>query len=48
MTTSTTPTDAYLIKHCIRTLQRSDKVVVEVEMLSWPHSDRPASEWTQC
>ena len=43
----TTPADADLIKHCIRTTHYPDKIVIEVEVISWPHPHEPESEWVQ-
>ena len=41
----TTSTDAHLIKHHIRTIHHPDKIVIEVEVIRWPHPHEPESEW---
>lgn len=44
-----TSTDTDLIKHSIRTVHDADndRLVIEVEVISWPHPHEPVAEWVQ-
>jgi len=45
----TTPTDADLIRHAIRTVQDADgdRIIIEAQVVHWPHPHRPELEWVQ-
>ena len=44
---TTTSTDDDLIKYSIRTVHDTgnDRIVIEVEVVHWPHPHAPESEW---
>ena len=45
----TTPSDHDLTKHSIRTVHDADnnRIVIEVELVHWPHPHKPVAEWVQ-
>jgi len=43
----TTPTDADLIRHCIRTVRDADgdRIIIQAQVVHWPHPHEPELEW---